>query len=733
MPFPEVSDYDFSKGGPDNKKMREALDYAEKQHKHRSTEREKIEKLYNAYNGYLSKKEKNAKERSTGKQSKTKYVKYRLGRSKVKQLQGEFLEIRLTPTVRCINPEARNEEMQKYKQALGLSIAKPYIEKARGMGFKVYDGFNIPDQDDPDFWSVKNFKKANSLIMQDIILDKVKTTDLKIQLYHNFIDNLIAAKFGGKIERNSEGEDVYRYIPANNMLYEEQTFDPFLERTPYKGEIRNMYLHEIINNPEFKLRKSQESELKQMAESGHTSSENVEGSDEYNSNYVSSFDVYTIEWKGLETIREKVSPSKSGGEPYRMILSDEYYQKNKKKIENDVAKGKYELEVYYQEVIWTASKIADEIYTTAEKTNDVIQTVRSNGKYEAHSNYVGCLFSTVNGERISMQEILYELENIYDDIRYQINREIKKIRGQALIYDRAFLPKNKRFIDIIHNISEDGVVEFNSSAEGNRSGLEAKSSEVNIQAIDFGENKSIMVLMNQAMDIERTMDRITGMNENRQGLTKATTTATTNINNIEASRSVTYDLFYMTQLFSNKMLTKLAEKSKLNKDYYKNRINKFLFDDNQVRYMEITDDLMADNYAVYLSDGRKEQDILSKLEQMFPQEINAGIISTSDVAKFLTEDNFHRALKVLDQARTRYEEFSKEQSREEMQQMQQAKEQELKEKREEREDKQAHDRDMEALRTEGKKEVKAMEISGKGSVEAQKQKAEMVQDQNEME
>jgi hypothetical protein len=725
MGFPKVDDYDFSLNGHRNDKMREALDYAEKQYKSKSKIRQRFDELYNAYNGNIDSKKIESITKSAGRQSKTKYVKYRLGRSKLKQLHGEFLEISITPTVSTVNPEAINEMMDKYKKLLGMSIVKPQLEKVREMGYNVYDGFNIPDRDDKRNWNIKNFKRANQEIMQDIINDKIQNQEIKLQLYNNFVDMTITAQMMGRIERNANGIDTFRFIPAKAMLFEEEVFDPFLERTPYKGEVRKMYPHEIVSNPEFNLSKEQRKQVMEIGSQGSIGDNKVEGNPEERTS-AGTVDVYTIQWKGLDPVYQKISKVKGSKIPYKMILSKEYYKKNEAKIRRDLKNGKYELNTYYQETIWEASKIGGDIYTAAIKNENTIQVLTENGKYKAEFDYVGCLFSTVNGERVSLQEIIYELEKIYDDIRFQINREIKKIKGSAILYDKAFLPSKSKLSDVIYDISEDGIVTYDSSAEGNRSGTEAKSNEVGITSIDLGENQSLAILMNQAMDIERVMDRITGMNDNRQGLAKATSTATANVNNIEASRSMTYDLFYFMNAYLERMLMKLAEKTKLNKTVLGKDTRRFIFSDDQLAYLVATKDLDKDNYGIKVTDGKKERDVITKLEMMFPQEINAGIISSADVAKFLTESNFIRAIRTLEIARERYNKTQSEESKRNTEMAREQMEREEKRIIEDREDKQAHDLEMEVLRTEGKKEIKQMEIAGKGMIDAQKQKADMM-------
>ena len=116
MPFPEITDKDFSLGGTKNQDVHDILDYAVTQWESRYERRKRLEKLYNSHNGIIDQAEIESITKMTGQKSKTKYIKYRLGRSKLKQLHGEFLEISITPTVRTTNRDAQNRKMDKYKQ-----------------------------------------------------------------------------------------------------------------------------------------------------------------------------------------------------------------------------------------------------------------------------------------------------------------------------------------------------------------------------------------------------------------------------------------------------------------------------------------------------------------------------------------------------------------------------------------------------------------------------------------
>lgn len=713
MNFPDTVNKDFSKEEYKDE-VQQILDYAVANWNSRASTREDFEKLYDSYNGIIDKSEIKSVTNSTGKTSKTKYVKYRLGRSKLKQLHGEFLNIPISSEVSTTNRDAQNRRMNKYKSKLGLSLSKPYVEQVRNMGYDVFSGVKIPDEKERKSWTKENFVLTNEIVMSTILRNKINNERLKAEFYNNFIDLTIVAEVFGRNEKDVDGNDTYRFIPANFALYEESVSDPFLKKTPYIGEVRPMYYHEILTSHEFDLNENQKEKLKEMRNGSGDSKTYIK-----DMNGQTAIFVYTIEFKGVETVRKKTSYSKDSKVPYKTILSEEYYNKNKAKIDRDVKNGVYELDEYYRDVIWSASRIGEGIYTVAKKEEDIIQIENKNGKFSSEYSYSGMLFSTVDGYRVSLQKVIHELEKIYDDIRFSINKELKKPKGSSVVYDEAFIPKGKQYIDVFHSIDEDGILRYNSTQEGNKSGAELDSNKVGVGAINLGGHENLIALMNQAMDIERVMDRITGMNDSRQGLEKATTTATTNINNVEASRSMTYDLFYFMKEYIEIVLMKLCEKAKLNIAYYGDSNDQFLFSDEELQYIMVTKDLLQDNYSVRVTDGKKEREVLDKIEQLFPQEINAGNLRTMDVAKFLIEPNFSKAIKVLDEA---HQLMAKQREREILQ-SQQSKQQESETKyqiaKEDREDKQEHEREMEVLRTEGKKEIEAMKQSFKATIDTQ--------------
>lgn len=724
MEYPEITNYDFSSSDGStlgaNQRVRDIFQFAIEEYRRRTDRIDKMKKLYDAHNGVIgSDAEIESITKTTGKRSKTKYVKYRLGRSKMKLVHGEFLQLNIGASVHTVNREARNKKAQRYMTMLGMSLAGPQVEKLREIGYDVFPGMKIPDPQDKKIWTADKFKTTNEKIIQKIVDDKIENESLKSCYHNNLVDLTIVSEMHSKIERDAMGRDTLRYINPQDAIFLESLYDPLLDRTPYYGEMRRMYYHEIMTNPDIQLTDEQRKEITRLKENPNdASSHDIQYKDKR-----LTFNVYTLQFKSIETVYQKTMPDPDSDVPYIRYFSLDYFRKHKKSIMQDISAGRYKLDIAYRGKVWEAHRIGDLIHTPAKLVRNTIQLKDAEGKYKPEFDYCGFLFSTVNGMRISLQEIITELERIYDDIRFQINRELRRIKGSVLIYDEALMPQKKRFIDILHSITEDGIVRINTSAEGNEGNIDS-AGVTGIKAFDLGGSRGLISLLQHAMDIERTVDRITGINETRQGVQRSTTTATANVNELEASRSMTYDMFFYMGDYIKRSLLKLAAKTKLNYAELKEDRREFILSDDEIRFLEVTSDLSLDDFGITLTDGKREREVLSKIELMFPAEINAGLLSTVDVAKFYMQSSFARAIEILDEARAASRAFQLKQIELGQESKKQQTETQYKIAVEDREDRQEHDKEMVVLQTEGKKELEAIRAGAKAGIENQKQEFE---------
>lgn len=707
MDFPDIINTNFDIKGDENKFARQAIDYAVEVWYTQQAIREKMDRQMNNYNGYISQEVRKAKEKATGKQSKTAWKDLRLGYTKMKLLLGEYLMQLYNPQVASVNPEAVNRKIKRYTEMLGLSLAKESIEKVRESGMPAFDGVQIPDQNDQEFWSLKNFKLTNEIICQHIVEDKMRASGMKEQLYRDFRSVGVTSYAFGKVEKDADGRYNYRSIPVKYAMFEPVENDMFMERSPYKGEVNPMFAYEVMQRwPQLK------SKIKSFDTFPRGLPENWKTSDYTRTGDRLLINTYTIQYKVLEPIIIKVENDPNLGIPRQSIISQEYYNKKKKRIDKDVELGYYRIEKVYKQVVRTMTRVGTDIYVENEKVSNQIESTNMNGKITASTDYLGFVLGELDGYTVSLQDLMTEISDMYNDVFYTIRKELKKLKGSVVFYDGGMRPASKTMTDIKHEMVEDGFVEFNSAAEYNQGKIDRNGGQLGITEQVIGRGDQIQMLVNIAYDLERTIDRITGINDDRQGLSSPTATATANQNNLQASRAMTYDMFFFMNNYTMNVLTKLIQKIKNDPD---RELQRLIFSDEEIAYIQNTRDLSLDDYAAYMSDGRRENMIIDKIEQLFIPEINARNLRAKDAARFWMQDSLAAGLKVLDKA---WNEVSERENRlaqiqiqKETEKMKQARQMAM----EDREDRQAHEIELVDKKSQDKiQEIKAKAIADSG-------------------
>ncbi|MFA5036928.1 MAG: hypothetical protein WC479_07105 [Candidatus Izemoplasmatales bacterium] len=709
MPF-TFPDFNIVENKRTHKWGEEIIDAAIQENLTRTDRLRRMNINYQFYNGAVNSKAMQWLTKTYGKTSVTKYRDYKLMRTKIKQLIGEFLTTPITSTVRAINKNAINEKLNNAYFILGAVHAKDQIEKLKQEnGVDPTAGMQLPDKDDPNLWKYIAPQSKNEVVMQRIINDKIKKRKIKNEFLTNTIDTIVAAECFGKIERNKNGVDVFRAIDPRYALYQESYGDWLLQRTPYIGEYKEMYIYEILRDmdiPEDKI------DVLKNSEYNSTEFTNM-GLKLVNNQHAA--DVYTIQFKSFTRIITKIIPANpmqvlddgttEETPPYYKEISPEQYESQKESITNDIKKGKYQIEIKWKEDLYEQSRIGKTIYTKLKKVNDQIQRKEDGKYYTVTPDYCGMLYFTVDGIRISMQELGNDLQTIHNIIMFQINREVNKMKGSVIGYDRAYIPggKNGNMRDLWFNVTEHGYLEYDSSEDGNKND-DKKSGLGAVQQLNVGESTVIQTLLALKADVEATADKITGITRDRGGAILASETVTNAQSNITASKSMTQDIFYLLNEFFENVLMRLCEKTKLNKEWLETEGLTVLGSD-AVQYIKATAEIADDEYIVELSDGRKENEIRDRLRQFFPVEINSGQLRAKDVARFELEENITEAIAVLDKAYVEITNVAQMQNNNKLQQENDQLKQQLQQVVNDKQGDQQHARDMKVLDIEGQKEI----------------------------
>lgn len=635
-------------------------------------ERGKDDRLYRSYNGIRSKESLLWITSSFGKESKAKFVSYKVGRAKQYLLEGEYLSRPLNVTVETININARREKMVKMDLLTGAMIAKEEISTLKQVaGVDVMQGVPLP-QDEDDLRKMSPQDKQED-IMQIIVDEKIKTLGLKKRFSDCFKDARIVGRCFGKIEINYKGEVDFIRIDPRDSIFEEIDNDDYLEKSTIKGGRQWLPIHEVLMR--YDLSDQDRKTLENCRDNP------VRGFRSQMMNGHRMVEVVHLEWKSVRPSYYKIMPKTSNQLEYDSEtttitnkIPPEIYEANKAKYDKGVAAGEFQIDVKYDEDLREGTSLGRLVFVELQRKP--FQMRRHDAPASIlDSSYVGALFGTTDGQRIPLQELIENFDLQYDYCEYQIMKELGRAKGRALIYDLAGTPKKTTVEKIMQQITDDGFATFNSSAAGNVFNRNLDLQNV-IKHVDLGFSEGFPQLLQLQNHILSNLDRITGINDLREGAVPASSTVTNAQQGLQNSRTITEPLFFQMQEFVERCMLRIVEASKISYAFYKTDQGEQILGTDKFNYMRVTQELGYRDYGVHIEDGAKYTRLREKMDRWMEYGLNSKQVSMADAAKYELAETTAEAKAIFEQGFERIQQISAQQQQQqhqaEAQQQQQA-------------------------------------------------------------
>lgn len=616
------------------------LDYADSLLQTYSPVREAMTKWYNSYNGIKSDKAKQHIERVYGKINRKKFISYRLGRTKLSLLHGEFLKRPLSATVETINSEAKSAKMEQISLMKGAMVAKKELEDLKNIaGVDVMEGAQIPENEDDPIWSKMSFKDKQEDIMQIICDEQIKTLNVKNKLSVCFLDLLVTSMCYGKTEVDETGEVNFNRIDPRDAIYEFIEGDDFLQRSSVKGCRSTVTIHEILMK--YNLNEEQRNQIDNIRQNPN---EYIGLNGKSNGritpmNGTLVCDVVHIEWLSVEPEYYKISPKTNAQmmiddstDNVKILMDAESYEKNVEIHNKNIAAGKYTIEVKWKQVVYEATRIGGVIDVNMRRKPFQPHDLDNPSKVLSTS-YHGYICGTLSGVRVSLQEMIQNFDELYDMLMYQINKDVARAKGKALFYDRAGAPEGKTIEKILYQIVNDGFIDYNSAAAGNLAQRNLSDLTSAIKEIDLGLSQSFLYLVDMKNNLVQDLNQITGINENREGQVAASATVSNTNSAIQASRTITEPLFYGMNLFTQMVVQSIVDVSAISWAFYKVEKGEQILGASKHRFLQVTKELGYRNYGVHVEDGSKYAEIRQRMNALAEFSLNAKEIRPMDVLK----------------------------------------------------------------------------------------------------
>jgi len=577
---------------------------------------------------------------------------------------------------------------------------KELIDLKNKVGVDIMEGAPIPDgEEDPIFQKMSPKDKEES-IMQIILNEQIPSLDLKQKFSNDLLNCSIASMIFGKVERDEEGETRYISIDPRDAIYEEIDGDTFLEKSPIMGCRQWMSIHDVMRRYNFDTKQLQM--LKDISNNPQSYANASNNRIRYSPNGGLVVEVIHIEWKSVTASYFKKMPKTAtqlAFDPSEKFIYTEIdaksYEDNKEWHDVQVQKGKYEVEVRYAEDLWEATRIGglEKLDVNMRRSYFIMRSVDEPGKVLS-SSYTGFLCGTVDGKRISLMNEMENWSNIFDIVMYQILKDINKHKGTILGFNTAALGAKNTVKKINYDIVNDGFVTYDTSASGNFHGRDVSLNNI-LQTHDLGLSSSFGALVQFKNDILVMMDRMTGINNDREGQISASATATNTNSAIQASRTMTEPFFYGVYMYINKTLTKIVESTKITWAFYKLEKGEQILGVSKFKFLKVTQELGFKDYGVHLEDSGKYAEVKQFMRDQLNASLNAKEIRPEDALAFVWSDIASEQKAILKEGWLKVKELemqSQQANIQSQQQMQQAQLQnQLDMRKAEIEDQQAHE------------------------------------------
>lgn len=619
------------------------LDFAEQLFVNGDFRTQKMNRLYEGYNGKIRPKSLSYLTHTYGEANKNKYIDYRAGKTKIDILHGEFLKIPLKSTVRTINSDAVVRKLQQYDLNLGAAFLKDDITKLRENGADPLEGMPIEDPKDPNFKTKIKPKDRYEIIMQRIIDALTQELGMVEKVGLNFLDATIVARMFGQIviDEKNGSIDFERIDPRDGIWFEFDS-DPFLKKSFLFGRREKVSLNEVIMK--YDLTDEQRQKLNHIRDNWDDYYKNPDYKGKYSlENGEYTVTVIHIEWMGMKRTYTKKSPKTKTQMEFSnpddgfldLDITAEGYEKNKAKVDKDAKRNGQDVITVFTKEIYQARRIGHDLDIDCGLKPF---TMKDEDTGDPLFSYTGCIVKPVDGESVSMQEIIENWSSLLNVVMYMITRDMTRMKGKLLAWNKGANQKGSNTEKMLYDMLNEGLIILSTEGNTNFGGRDSQIADM-LKEYDLGLSASFPQLVQLKNDLILMLDLMTGVNNERTGDIQPTSTVTNAMQAIEASRTITEALFYYTHVYTETVMMKLAETAKIVWGIYKPEKLRTLLGDDDAAYIQDTEGLADQKYGVYLTNGRREEMLKQKIEKYAEAYANSKELTFPNLVEVLMSDS----------------------------------------------------------------------------------------------
>lgn len=566
---------------------------------------------------------------------------YPLINPKVNTLKGEESKRRFDWRVVVINPDAISEKQEEQKKQYAEFIVKHVQDQGYSEEEAAKELEKLQQYLKYDFRNLKELKATRLLTYY------TKYLDVKTLFNRGWEDAIIAGEEIYCIEEVCGEPKVRKCNPLNTyfLTYPDSNYiedcDAILEEgyVPI-GDILDDFYDEL-DDDDITFLETKGKSTQSTASTDINYSTNMIFSDPSLSNgglidtnmiglgaYGGAFDTHgnvrkvKIKWRSMRPILVLHYFDENGNEQERDV--DENYIANE-------AEGEWTKKIWIGEW-WEGYKIANHLYKKIRPA--VIQFRKLDNKSYCASGYVGSLYNTNSNRVQSLFDLMKPYNYQYDAYMYRTEMAFIKAKGRIGELDLANVPEGWKieqwmyYAEILGWAVKDS---FKESKKGVSTGKLAGNMNSSSNVLNLELGNYIQQHIDMLEYVERQLDKISGIAEQRQGQVETSAGLGTTQQAVEASRTITEPWFAIHDNIKVRVLAALLETAKYCMRGKTKKIQ-YIMDDTSQIIDEIDGDLINDaEFGILVTNSSADTDLMKLLKDLAHAGIQNDKISFSEL------------------------------------------------------------------------------------------------------
>jgi len=364
--------------------------------------------------------------------------------------------------------------------------------------------------------------------------------------------------------------------------------------------------------------------------------------------------VFYAEWRDIRQVRAKVTVDQYGGEHVKILGKED-----KGKLTDKEKQAGAKIEERNIETIRKATLIGSNIVKEWGEMNNIVRDKVDNPVRAEYSYTIICP-QYVNFRGVSKVEEMSALQEFKDLIMYTIQQEMSTAGRKGFIYDLRFKPDNLQLQDVMYYLKTAGIAFTSSGQEG------VPPAGNPFPTIDTGISNSITLYLNLASYIDMEIDKISGINDARQGFQKGDALVGVSQMAVTQSSLITQPLNKAFEIFENEILQKYANYIKTIFPFIKEQYEAVMSQIN-IDALEVDEDIPLQDYGIFVRVN--SDDIMNnrqKFENMVMTAVQANSVNLADAMVLLytpdTKEAVKKFLSLVDRKNAEQQEMAAQQA-----------------------------------------------------------------------